>query len=385
MVFEQYSSFFALLIYGFLLFPAIILGLNGQKIKTYGMLVSIPALCMVMGYSKMMGQFLVFLLLETLILKGYYHFHKNNKNEIIYYLLLLLSMLPILLVKINENPTNILGFVGISYISFRVWQLIIEMHDGHIEQLPLSSLLYFITFFPTISSGPIDRYNRFRQELELAIPKDIYREEYLLLGARKILTGIVYKFAIASAINVFIMAKLPAGASTIGTTVAYMYAYTLYLFFDFAGYSNFAVGTSYLLGIKSPDNFNKPFLAHDMKEFWERWHISLSKWFGDYVFSRFVLNSLRSGLLKNQKVAIRSGYMVTMTLMGIWHGISIHYLLYGLYQGGMLVITDVYLKTKFYRKFKKKWYYDVVSRVICFQLIAFGMLLFSGYLFRTIK
>ena len=129
-----------------------------------------------------------------------------------------------------------------------------------------------------------------------------------------------------------------------------MYAYTLYLFFDFAGYSNFAIGTGRLLGIKVPENFNKPFLSHHMKEFWDRWHISLSKWFGDYLFSRIVLNTLRGGVFKSKKAAVRCAYMVTMTVMGIWHGFYWHYILYGIYQGIMLVLTDIYLKSKTFRK-----------------------------------
>lgn len=276
---------------------------------------------------------------------------------------------------------NLVGFIGISYISFRVWQLLFEIHDGHIDKLSIPNILYFLTFFPTVSSGPIDRYNRFTDDLNRKISSKEYRKDYLKIGFKKILLGIVYKFAIASAINVYIIDKIPHGVTFL-STIIYMYAYTFYLFFDFAGYSNFAIGTSYILGIKSPENFNKPFLSHNMKEFWERWHISLSKWFGDYIFSRFVLNMLRSGKLKSKKAASRIGYMLTMTLMGIWHGTCLFYIVYGLYEGFMLVITDIYLKSKTYRNFKKSKYYDLVSQAVCFQFIAFGMLLFSGYLFK---
>jgi membrane protein involved in D-alanine export len=129
-----------------------------------------------------------------------------------------------------------------------------------------------------------------------------------------------------------------------------MYVYTFYLYFDFAGYSDMAIGTSYLLGIKAPENFNQPFLAKSMKELWERWHMSLSRWFGDYVFSRFVLNVLRSGMVKKQSTAARMGFFVTMTLMGCWHGFTLYYVIYGMYHGLALALTDYYLKTKFYRK-----------------------------------
>ncbi|MFQ8600863.1 MAG: D-alanyl-lipoteichoic acid biosynthesis protein DltB [Oscillospiraceae bacterium] len=363
---------------------AVILGLCGKRIKWYGILLSIPSLCLLMGIeSKQMLQFLIFVVCEMTLIVAYYFLHKRIPGKFIYYAVFMLSMLPIVLIKLCVHSTrfSFLGFVGISYISFRVWQLIIAIRDGHIQQLSIFNLLYFITFFPTISSGPIDRYHRFAEDLEQKLNSKTYRNDYLMVAVKKIGMGVLYKFAFATLIQVYIIDELPEGI-TFSSTIIYMYAYTLYLFFDFAGYSNFAIGASYLLGIQSPENFNRPFLAHNMKEFWDRWHMSLSKWFGDYVFSRFVLNTLRKGTFKSKKAATRCGYMVTMTLMGLWHGTYLFYLLYGVYQGAMLILTDIYLKSKAFRTFKKSKYFDIVSRVVCFQVIAFGMLLFSGYLFK---
>lgn len=190
--------------------------------------------------------------------------------------------------------------------------------------------------------------------------------------------GCSSKYAIAFFINTYFLEKLPEGAA-VGTVILYAYGYTLYLFFDFAGYSMIAIGYGTLMGIKLPENFNKPFLARNMKEFWGRWHMSLSNWFNDYVFGRFVLNNVRNGLFKNTKIAARWAYMFSMTTMGLWHGFSLHYLVYGLYEGAILVVTDLYVRSKLYRKVKKKKWFDWVSRVICFQFIALGMLIFSGH------
>ena len=384
MVFSQYTNLFSLIIYSVLLIPGIIAGFMGKRIKYFGMVASIFALCMIFGFhSLQMYQFLIFLACESALIMCYYFFNKRAKSDFVYFGVLILSFLPIILIKsvIYVPRYNFLGFIGISYVSFRVWQLIIEIHDNHIEKLPFLDMLYFITFFPTISSGPIDRYQRFTKDLNNVIPKDEYVKKYLFFGIKKILLGAVYKLGIAAFISLYVIDKLP-NEKTFLSVVVYMYAYTFYLFFDFAGYSNFAVGTSYILGVKTPENFNKPFLAHNMKEFWDRWHMSLSKWFGDYLFSRFVLNTLRNGTFKSKKVAVRCGYLLTMTIMGLWHGFTLFYVAYGIYQGIMLVITDFYLKSKVYRKFKKSSYYDVVSRVVCFQIVAIGMLIFSGYLFN---
>ena len=415
MTVSSYSNFFSLFIFSLFMIPAVILGLLGTKtkkiginyaLKCYGMIISIPMMILLFGLnSKQMIQFVAFVLYEVLLVYIYHCFKKRANSEFVYYTVFSLSMLPILIVKavpvlfskilplaspliidrkicISADKFSFLGFIGISYISFRIWQMVIEIHDDKIKEISLLEMLYFITFFPTITSGPIDRYQRFKKDLEAEIETKDYIINYLFVGIKKIFIGVLYKFALATFINIYIMQKLPPHATSFGTTVLYMYAYTFYLFFDFAGYSNFAVGTSYILGIKTPENFNKPFLAHNMKEFWDRWHMSLSKWFGDYLFSRFVLNSLRNGTFKSKKTATRCGYMLTMFTMGLWHGFYLFYIAYGIYQGLMLVLTDIYVKSKTYRKFKKSKYYDAVSIAVCFHVVSFGMLLFSGYLFN---
>lgn len=380
----QYSDFFSLYIMLPLFIPALILGLLGKSIKYYAAVISVPALCLIMGFKSMQTlQFLIFMAFEMFLIYAYYFLHKKYKSNYIYYTVFILSILPVLAVKacVYTSDFKFLGFLGISYVSFRIWQMIIEIHDEHIESFSIWETLYFITFFPAISSGPIDRYKRFKDDLDKKISGKEYLEEYLTFGTKKILLGITYKFAIANLINIYFINNAPTEKSFLNIII-YMYAYTMYLFFDFAGYSAFAIGTSYLLGVKTPENFNKPFLAHNMKEFWDRWHISLSKWFGDYLFSRFVLNAVRNKKIKSKKLAIRYGYMLTMLTMGLWHGFYLFYIAYGAYQGLMLILTDIYIKSKTYRNFKKSKYYDLVSRVICFHVVAFGMLIFSGYLFN---
>lgn len=381
MVFAQYGNFFSVALFTLFLIPAVLACLFGKKIKYIGMVLNVIMLILFLGLNSLqMFQFLAFLVCELILLYLFLYLYRRQPKKWIYFSALACSMIPIFAIKLCVYTRyNMLGFLGISYISFRIWQMIIEIRDGHIEKLRLLDTLYFITFFPTLSSGPIDRYHRFMEDLERVIPKKEYLSSCLWTGLTKIGRGMVYKFGFAFLIQYFVMDRLPA-EHTLGSTVIYMYAYTLYLFFDFAGYSNFAVGTSYLLGIRVGENFNKPFLARNMKEFWERWHISLSQWFGDYIFKRFVLNTMRRKLFKSRKAASRAGNMVTMLVMGIWHGPYLFYILYGLYEGAALVATDIYLKSKFYKKIKKGFWFDWVSRLVCFHVIAFGMLLFSGYL-----
>ncbi len=401
MVLTLYSDFFSLLIFGLLLIPSVILGFCEKNQKWCGIITSFFALMLIFGLGTLkMLQFVFFLVFEMLLVKIYFEYSKRAKSEFVYFLVFLLSIIPIFIVKFAGNIDGILnlipqianrnfnfcaikdiGFIGISYISFKIWQVIIEIHDGHIDRLPVDDLFYFVTFFPAISSGPIDRYKRFTDELHKRISRKDYFENYFVFGVKKFFLGIVYKFTIATAIQIYVIDKV-TNLSGFLEILIYMYAYTFYLFFDFAGYSNFAIGTGALLGIKLPENFNKPFLAHNMKEFWERWHISLSKWLGDYVFSRFTLNTLRNGTFKNRKLAMRCAYMLTMLTMGIWHGFYLHYFLYGLYHGIMLVLTDVYIKSEFYKQFKKHRYYSPISIFLTFNVMAFGLLIFSGHIVK---
>ena len=294
-----------------------------------------------------------------------------------------MSIVPLAIVKgaAKSQYGSYIGFVGLSYICFKIWELIIEIHDGKIKKLKLIDVFGFLFFAPAFSSGPIGRYSSFLIESEKQMGRDVYINEYLIPGLKKIVLGMFYKFSMAFLISEYVLIRYET--LSLKGAIAYMYAYTLYLFFDFAGYSMMAIGTGYLMGIKLPDNFNKPFLARNMKEFWERWHISLSTWFNDFLFSRFVLNNVRNGMFKNPKKAVRWAYLFTMLVMGLWHGLYLHYILYGLYQGLLLVLTDIWVKSKTFRKVKKMRYYNWISRFICFHLIAFGMLIFSGFIIKN--
>ena len=142
-----------------------------------------------------------------------------------------------------------------------------------------------------------------------------------------------------------------------------------------------AVGTGYLLGIQVPENFNQPFLSVDMKDFWARWHISLSTWLRDYVYTRFVMNSLKKKRFRNQRTASYLGYLLTMMTMGIWHGLAARYLVYGAYLSALMCLNETLdLHWKPFRKVKKQGWGQIYCVLVTFHLFAFGLLIFSGRL-----
>src|SRR5262249_19601843 len=144
-----------------------------------------------------------------------------------------------------------------------------------------------------------------------------------------------YKFIIAALIKEYWLDAVGDGHGFV-VTVSYMYGYSLYLFFDFASYSLFAIGISYLFGIRGPEDFNRPFLGTNIQDFSNLWHISLSTCLRDRVYRRFALAALRGQWFKDDRTVSYIGFFLSFGLMGLWHGLESFYLLYGLYHAALM-------------------------------------------------
>ena len=292
--------------------------------------------------------------------------------------LVMLSILPLVVNKVFAiTQLHLLAFIGISYMSFKTIQIMLEISDGLIkEKISVKDYLQFLLFFPTVSSGPIDRSRRFLKEINEVMP----RKDYLELagdGIYRIVLGLLYKVVLSTYVYQILLALSNTG--TVVYSIKYMYLYTLYLFFDFAGYSLMAVGSSNVLGIQTPMNFNKPFLSIDIKDFWTRWHITLSTWLRDFVFSRVLMQVIRKKWFKNRLHNAAYAYMVNMLVMGFWHGISVSYIAYGFYHGILMSGFEIYQKkSTFYKEHKNKTWYKLISWFVTMNLVMVGFFIFSG-------
>ena len=298
--------------------------------------------------------------------------------------LVMLSILPLVVNKVFAiTQLHLLAFIGISYMSFKTIQIMLEISDGLIkERISVKDYLQFLLFFPTVSSGPIDRSRRFLKEINEVMP----RKDYLELagdGIYRIVLGLLYKVVLSTYVYQILLALINTG--TVVYSIKYMYLYTLYLFFDFAGYSLMAVGSSNILGIQTPMNFNKPFLSIDIKDFWTRWHITLSTWLRDFVFSRVLMQVIRKKWFKNRLHNAAYAYMVNMLVMGFWHGISVSYIAYGFYHGILMSGFEIYQKkSTFYKKHKNKTWYKLISWFVTMNLVMVGFFIFSGEPYKII-
>ena len=292
--------------------------------------------------------------------------------------LVFLSIFPLVINKVFAlTSLHLLAFIGISYMSFKTIQIMLEISDDLIkEKISVKDYLQFLLFFPTVSAGPIDRSRRFLKEINDVMS----RKEYLELagdGVYRIVLGLLYKVVLST--YIYQMLLVLSNTGTVVYSIKYMYLYTLYLFFDFAGYSLMAVGSSNILGIQTPMNFNKPFLSVDIKDFWTRWHITLSTWLRDFVFSRVLMQAIKKKWFKNRLHNATYAYMVNMLVMGFWHGLSVSYIVYGFYHGVLMAGFEVYQKkSNFYKKNKNKNWYKLLSWFVTMNLVMIGFFIFSG-------
>lgn len=377
---SPYGSLAFFLVLAVVLLPAVGLGLAGRSLRGYGMAATAALLLAVFDTLPAKLTLLAFWVLQTALCCGYGRLRRRFGQRWILWLFLAASLAPLVLAKLATvlPALRLPSLLGVSYMTFRAVQVLLDCYDGRLEAVGLLDFSYFLLFAPSVSSGPLDRYRRFVQDLHTPPGRNAY---CLLLrdGVWRLMTGALYNFVLGGLIWSQWVAKLPEQG--FWATVGYLYGYTLFMFFNFAGYSRMAVGTAYILGIRMPDNFDRPFLSVDMKDFWARWHISLSTWLRDYVYTRFCMAALRKKWFRGRRTSSYLGYVLTMVLMGLWHGPTAAYLVYGCYHGALMSLNDVLdTKWKRFKALKKGRASRIVLRVITFHLFAFGLLIFSGRL-----
>lgn len=236
-----------------------------------------------------------------------------------------ISLMNLIGVKnVSENGIEALSILGLSYYVFKATSYAIDVYRGKYEaETSFVKVFVYISFFAHIICGPISRYDVYRENLQ-----DIgYHEESVVAGIRKIILGIFMKAVIADRLSLYV-SNIYADYHSAPGLALWMAAifYAIQLYCDFAGYSYVAIGFTNMLGIKCEVNFNKPYYSRTIKEFWNRWHISLSSWLRDYVY--FTLGGNRCS-----KVRHFLNVMLTFLVSGIWHGAGLTFITWGLLHG----------------------------------------------------
>ncbi len=229
---------------------------------------------------------------------------------------------------VNMSSFKVLIPLGLSYYVFKMISYLIEIYRGKISaSRDMVAFAAYISFFPTISAGPIDRPNTFLSQLS---QRRVFKYEMGVDGIRQILWGVFKKCVVADFCAVHFVDEvwMNIGGCSSLILFAAMFVYAFQVYCDFSGYSDIAIGISKLLGIKVTKNFNHPFFATNIAEFWRRWHISLTGWLTDYVF--LPLNMLFRNM---NKFGVFLAIMINMILVGMWHGECMRYVYFGIFHG----------------------------------------------------
>jgi D-alanyl-lipoteichoic acid acyltransferase DltB (MBOAT superfamily) len=240
----------------------------------------------------------------------------------------------------GQSPIRAISAVGlplgISFYSFEAISYLIDTRQGRAKNVSFRDLCLFVTFWPHLIAGPIVRVRELVPQLGFKKQFDV---NMVIQGLDRLIWGLVQKNVIANSLAPWVdMGFLPQAAGT-NTTVDnwfYAFAFGLQVYFDFAAYSNMAIGVASLIGITLPENFNFPYHAASPAEFWSRWHMTLSRWIRDYLFFPI------SARLQDAPVALSFSLVGTMALVGLWHGAGWTFVLWGVLHGVYLVLFRIW-------------------------------------------
>lgn len=298
-----------------------------------------------------------------------------------------------LFVEGGLKPLQMILPIGISFYSFK---LVSYLADVYLERLPaerhMGYFALYVSFFPQLLAGPIDRAISFIPELKKRVELDWDR---VGSGVQLIIWGLFKKIVIADRMALFVDQVFRDPAHYTGINLLFgVYFYTVQIYCDFSGYSDIAIGLARILGFKSMDNFKFPYFSRSLTQFWNRWHISLSTWLRDYLFlpiSYSILRWTKKETFLNVKIekwAYAGGMSVTMFLGGLWHGASWTFVGWGLIHGFYLVFAH------FSKRFRKRWarklgikkrlrLYAFWQGLVTFHLVSFAWIFFRAPTFTA--
>jgi D-alanyl-lipoteichoic acid acyltransferase DltB (MBOAT superfamily) len=280
-----------------------------------------------------------------------------------------------------KSAGNLLSWVGFSYLAFRLLHGLIEALNQ--RDIPGNRFDFFIysLFYPAQLVGPIDTSGHFVEELRSQ--RRYPDRELLLLGSLRIMMGGFKKFFVADLwLAPFALGTIPVTELSTGLAWLQLYSYAIFLYCDFSGFIDVVLGMSLLLNFHLPENFDRPYTRGSLAQFWQAWHITLSGWLRSYIFLPLSRTLLRSRLRPYPLVIVLGAQLVTMSLIGLWHGFTLNFLLWGLWHGGGLFIHKVFADRTRLRQLKWRgtWRanaFHIFSVLLTFHFVLFGWIFFA--------
>lgn len=262
----------------------------------------------------------------------------------------------------NISLLNIVLPIGISFYTFQIISYEVDVYRGKVKaSKSLIDYMTYVFLFPQLIAGPIVRYETISKELK---SRKVTLEDFSY-GVNRFIIGLFKKVVIAN--NIGELCNILNNSSEVSVLLYWVLgiSYMLQIYFDFSGYSDIAIGIGRMIGFKFPENFNYPYIANSVTDFWRRWHMTLSSWFRDYVY--IPLGGNRVSILKH----IRNILVVWM-LTGLWHGASWNFIIWGIYFGVILII-EKYCLNKVLEKLPR-----VIRNIYAMFIVMISFIIFSS-------
>lgn len=252
--------------------------------------------------------------------------------------------------------------IGISFYTFQMISYIADVYRGEAKvQKNIFKLATYVSLFPQLIAGPIVRYTTIENQLE----NREYNIKNFAIGVRRFIIGLGKKVMIANVIGNLISIFSASGEKSVLFYWLYAISVMLQIYFDFSGYSDMAIGLGKMFGFEFLENFNYPYIATSITDFWRRWHISLSTWFRDYVYIPLGGNRV------NKWKWLRN-IIIVWLLTGLWHGAEWNFVIWGLYFGVLLIIEKIIL-LKWLKKTPK-----IINRIYTLFIVMISFIIFNG-------
>lgn len=303
-----------------------------------------------------------------------HHYKKYSKLFLILFLSISVGLLVyfkyinFIIENINLWLANKIDFIhvalpiGISFYTFQMISYVVDVYRGQAKvQKNILKLAMYVSLFPQLIAGPIVRYTTIEAQLE----KREYTMQKFALGVRRFIIGLGKKVLIANILGELNSIFLSSNDTSVLFYWLYAISGMLQIYFDFSGYSDMAIGLGKMFGFEFLENFNYPYIATSITEFWRRWHISLSSWFRDYIY-------IPLGGNRVSKIKWLRNIMIVWLLTGLWHGAAWNFMIWGLYFGILLIIEKLFLE-KYLKKLPK-----VLSRIYVLFLVMISFIIFNG-------
>lgn len=316
----------SLFIFLFLPISCFIYFVSPEKLKFYILLI-----LSLLFYYLSEGKYVILLIFSIIFNYSIGRLIQNSSRPRLFLLIGVVTNLVILAYfKIHENLP-----LGISFFTFQVISYLMDVYRKSVTaQSSVFNMALYVSFFPYISSGPITRYATMGEQLK----KSHINLNNIATGIERFIVGMAKKVLIADQLSQLSTISFAISPDNLNFISAWLGAisFASQIYFDFSGYSDMAIGLARIFGFKLEENFNQPYVAISIQDFWRRWHISLSSWLRDYIY--IPLGGNRFG-----KMRTNINVLIVFFICGLWHGIKINFVFWGIYYAFFLILENLFL------------------------------------------